>query len=440
MARNSGDNMDGAKASRLGKDKGDPAGVNTRPLSTMARQTGRNTTGLGKDAKTDYNITPQLEKISTEIKEPRLTTAQCDDGPSVGLDNCLGVRRKGRGSPSSKEGPQAQQPGNSTRVEDASNISATLGAKTGQNTLLKPGGRDKEKETKTLDWAKDSVDKFYSLTEESDLSSGEHGLSESGSSISSEMGNISSSNEPTVRQARRQHKCTKIRSGSQEVTEFSTSSGSKTLKWDYSGIRLTDATDINPTSGQQLADNNMEGSTGDVISGARLVGTDSGMLQSIYNSIKELQTETRIENRHARVATKRLQGTVRKVAKSCTEIEAKLCSMDERMVAVEGDVDILKQQNATEEGQLTDIMWKLEDYENRQRRNNLCFLGINEGLEGSNIRAYMIKLLRGAFPELSNWDWDNEIQRDKDLLYCTLDSVAFETQDEDTFLKLNHIT
>ncbi|KAJ1149004.1 hypothetical protein NDU88_001825 [Pleurodeles waltl] len=90
-----------------------------------------------------------------------------------------------------------------------------------------------------------------------------------------------------------------------------------------------------------------------------MVGTDSGMLQSIYNSIKELQTETRIENLHARVATKRLQGTVRKVATSCTEIEAKLCSMDERMVAVEEDVDILKQQNATQESQLTDIMWKL---------------------------------------------------------------------------------
>ncbi|KAJ1201081.1 hypothetical protein NDU88_004897 [Pleurodeles waltl] len=64
------------------------------------------------------------------------------------------------------------------------------------------------------------------------------------------------------------------------------------------------------------------------------------------------------------VATKRLQGTVRKVAKSCTEIEAKLGTMDERIVAVEEDVDTLKQQNAMQEGQLTDIMWKLEDFEN----------------------------------------------------------------------------
>ncbi|KAJ1116804.1 hypothetical protein NDU88_005009 [Pleurodeles waltl] len=51
--------------------------------------------------------------------------------------------------------------------------------------------------------------------------------------------------------------------------------------------------------------------------------TDSEMLQSIYDSIKELQTETRAESHRARMATKRLQGIVRKVVKSCIEIEEK---------------------------------------------------------------------------------------------------------------------
>ncbi|KAJ1098331.1 hypothetical protein NDU88_003446 [Pleurodeles waltl] len=128
------------------------------------------------------------------------------------------------------------------------------------------------------------------------------------------------------------------------------------------------------------------------------------MLQSIYNSIKEFQTETRIENRHARVATKRLQGTVRKVAKSCAEIEAKLNTMEERTTVVEADVEALREQCATQEGQLIDIMWKLEDHENLQRRNNLHFWGIKEGVEGSDIQASMINLLIGAFPELASWD------------------------------------
>ncbi|KAJ1196322.1 hypothetical protein NDU88_000193 [Pleurodeles waltl] len=152
-------------------------------------------------------------------------------------------------------------------------------------------------------------------------------------------------------------------------------------------------------SGQQPSRNmgrgdNIEGAKSDICA----ANTDSGMLQSIFNSIKEFQMETLVESRRARMATKRLQGSVRKVAKSCTEIETKLGTMEERVVAVEEDVDFLKQQNAMQESQVTDVMWKLEDLENRHRKNNLCFLGIEEGLEGNDIRDYMIKLLQRAFP------------------------------------------
>ncbi|KAJ1169913.1 hypothetical protein NDU88_001799 [Pleurodeles waltl] len=117
-----------------------------------------------------------------------------------------------------------------------------------------------------------------------------------------------------------------------------------------------------PTINEQGPDNNnIEGDTGSSAKNVCLVGAEAGMLQSIYNSIKEFQTETRIESRRTRVATKRLQGTVRKVAKSCSEIEAKLCMMDKRIGAVEEDVDALKQQSAARDDQLTDVMWKLED-------------------------------------------------------------------------------
>ncbi|KAJ1162830.1 hypothetical protein NDU88_003295 [Pleurodeles waltl] len=254
--------------------------------------------------------------------------------------------------------------------------------------------KETEKSLKPPDWAKDGGDKFYSLTEESDLTSSEHNLSESGSSRSSETENISSSNKPTVRQQQQHRKCTKVWSCPTGGTEISKFSGSKTFKCDYSGIRLTD---IPTANGQQMANNNMEGNIVGLASSTCTASFESGMLQSIYNSIKELQTETRIENHSAKVATKRLQGTVLKVAKSCTEIEGKLNTMEERTAGVEADVEALREQCITQDGQLTDIMWKLEDHENRQRRNNLRFLGINEGVEGSDIRAYMIKLLRGPF-------------------------------------------
>ncbi|KAJ1213287.1 hypothetical protein NDU88_000925 [Pleurodeles waltl] len=137
--------------------------------------------------------------------------------------------------------------------------------------------------------------------------------------------------------------------------------------------------------------------------------TDAKMLQLIYGTIRELQTETRAESWRARMAIKQLQGAVRKVAKSCVEIEEKLSTTENRISIVEAEVEVLKEQAETHIGKLTDIMWK--DYENRQRRNNLRFLGIEEGVEGNDIRTYMIKLLRNAFPELTKWDWETEIQR-----------------------------
>ncbi|KAJ1208618.1 hypothetical protein NDU88_004001 [Pleurodeles waltl] len=279
----------------------------------------------------------------------------------------------------------------------------------GRPQSLGESDKSNGKEIKNLDWSKDTGDTFYLLTEESELSSTEgHSLNDSGSSISSEEGNASSNNELTVRQRYRQRKCIKTRFDLQEGTEFSASSGSRTLKWDYSSINLTDVacTTNKPNMSDQQSPGNND--RGDNIEAAKsdicAANTDSGMLQSIFNSIKEFQTETRVESRRARMATKQLQGSVRKVAKSCIEIETKLCTMEERIVAVEEDVDSLKQQNAMQESQMTDVMWKLEDLENRHRRNNLRFLGIEEGLEGNDIQDYMIKLLQRAFPELNHWD------------------------------------
>ncbi|KAJ1202213.1 hypothetical protein NDU88_006014 [Pleurodeles waltl] len=63
-----------------------------------------------------------------------------------------------------------------------------------------------------------------------------------------------------------------------------------------------------------------------------------------------------LPSRWARIATKLLQGAVRKVVKSCTEIEEKLNTMEDRTTAVEADVEALKEQLESHGGQLTDIM------------------------------------------------------------------------------------
>ncbi|KAJ1203152.1 hypothetical protein NDU88_006946 [Pleurodeles waltl] len=236
-----------------------------------------------------------------------------------------------------------RNPGDKTEGVKTTRVGRDKGEPAGVNKRL----------TSIVDWGKDSSYKCYSLTEESDLSSIDHSSGESEDSETSEAGNKSSSNKLTVRQVRRQRKPVKTRPAPLEGFENSTSMSGRTLKWDYSGIGLVDT----PTmSKQDSVNGKMETDVGASAGNSSAMGTEAGILQSIYSSIEELQTETRIESRRARIATKRLQGTVRKVAKSCTEIEAKLCSMEERIVAVEEDVDTLKEQSATRDEQLTDVM------------------------------------------------------------------------------------
>ncbi|KAJ1174538.1 hypothetical protein NDU88_006359 [Pleurodeles waltl] len=320
-------------------------------------------------------------------------------------------------SPPGNEQLQTQQmvQGEQLDLQNEGRIGSPSGYTVEENNYTNPLGSPKKRDNilggknpQLTDWGRESSDKFYSLTEESDLGSADCSFSETDESETSETGNKSPSGEHTVRKAR-QRKSVKSRSGLQEGSKTTVPMSGRTLRWDYSGISLADTfTGGNKTPTKDKTDPEAAagsiGNSGD----AHAMGTETGILQSIYSSIKELQTETRIGSRRARVATKRLQGSVRKVVKSCMEIEAKLCSMEDRIVAVEDDIDTLKEQNTAREGQLTDVMWKIEDLENRQRRNNLRFLGIPEGLEGDNIQAYMVVLLRGAFPELGNWDWDNE--------------------------------
>ncbi|KAJ1088814.1 hypothetical protein NDU88_001969 [Pleurodeles waltl] len=254
---------------------------------------------------------------------------------------------------------------------------------------------------------KDGGDKPYSLTEDSDSTSSDQGSSGSRDSISSESVSFLSLTESTVRQRRRKSKGPALSGDGVEPAAQTR----KARKWDYSGTNLMSTVEAHKSEAQDNAVKRVDEMVCGSAPSISVRHTDSEMLQSIYDSIKELQTETRAESRRARMATKHLQGTVHKVVKSCAEIEGKLISIGERTTVVEGEIEAIRVQTTTHEGQLADIMWKLEDQENRQRRNNLGFLGIREEAEGSNIRAYMIKTLQEAFPELTNWDWEAEVQR-----------------------------
>ncbi|KAJ1152225.1 hypothetical protein NDU88_005002 [Pleurodeles waltl] len=465
-ALNFGDKGEGARIIRAGKDIGDAGFTSRRPVSGVIQRGGKNTGGAAKEGKDTTSASPSDSRVK-DITQPAitsfLTSGLLENGSKSSLppstdtlvyaketfetsseetvktreskerflesnpslirllgaevrltkasDNADQAKAHNSGSmhPQSLESNGATQApqdeadtlpalcsGNSIKgIEDVKNSEVEV-RKIGKSKKSKKGS----------DWSKDGGDKFYSLTEDSESTS--RGCNESATvgSTLSESESASSAAESTVRQQRRQLRSTKIQPGLTGGAEPAGQS-TKALKWDYLGIRLTGSENVPASDSPPNVDGNVVGQT----SNTSATSTDTRLLQIIYDTIKEVQTETRTESRRARLATKHLQGTVWKIAKSCTEIEENLSTMEDRTTTVEADVEALKEQSEIHGSQLTDIMWKLEDYENRQKRNNLRCLGIEEGVEGNDIRAYMIKTLRDAFPELTKWDCETEIQR-----------------------------
>ncbi|KAJ1108104.1 hypothetical protein NDU88_005486 [Pleurodeles waltl] len=270
-------------------------------------------------------LSTSIKKVCTVNNDPLIKLRQGIESVSEIEDNHRETREKELCPPAGNKQSQVQQFDQFEQLENQGGegvVSISRPATEGENlhkssASPKKWGKITGKDPQFVDWGKDNSDKFYSLTVESDLSSGDHSFGGSDDSERLEAENKSSSNEPTVQQLRRHRKSVKIRPCSHESLENLTSTGGRTLKWDYSGIGLADSTSI---TNQGSVNGNKEPDVGLPTYNSSMMGAEAGMLQSIYSSIKELQTETRIESQRARIATKRLQGTVRKVAKSAQKL------------------------------------------------------------------------------------------------------------------------
>ncbi|KAJ1107186.1 hypothetical protein NDU88_004579 [Pleurodeles waltl] len=272
--RNLGEKIEGVKVTQAGRGKGELTGANKRLATIVAKPAVEN---MLKGVKTSMESMPEAEDNQREAREKK-------PGPSTEIKQ-----------------PQAQQYDWAERLEHQDGeggASIFRPATEGENlhkilSNTKNLGKIAGKDPQSVEWGKDNSDKFYSLTEESDLSSGDHSLGGSEDSETSETEDKTSSNEPTVRQLRRQRKSVKTRPCAQGSPENPSSTGSRTLKWDYSGIGLTDSSSI---TNQGSANGNKESDIGPPTYSPSAMGAEAGMLQSIYSSIKELQTETRVES------------------------------------------------------------------------------------------------------------------------------------------------
>ncbi|KAJ1106771.1 hypothetical protein NDU88_004169 [Pleurodeles waltl] len=134
-------------------------------------------------------------------------------------------------------------------------------------------------------------------------------------------------------------------------------------------------------------------------------------LETIYQSIMEHREESKLESRRTQMACRKMQIQIRRVAKTCSEFTTRMEEAETRISRLEDEAGARQSSREMVEKQLEDTQWKLTDLEDRMRRNNLRVLGVPEGLEGSDIHSFMVALLKEAFPDLHQWDWDKEVQR-----------------------------
>ncbi|KAJ1204232.1 hypothetical protein NDU88_008013 [Pleurodeles waltl] len=129
-------------------------------------------------------------------------------------------------------------------------------------------------------------------------------------------------------------------------------------------------------------------------------------LDLIYRTMVQNHEQAQRESRKMKAANRQLQLSIKKVVKSCQDIGVRIATMETRTEELEIEVKAATAQTTTQGQQISDIQWKLEDAENRQRQNNLRILGIAEDLEGQDNRAYIASLFKRAFPDLIGWDWE----------------------------------
>ncbi|KAJ1153263.1 hypothetical protein NDU88_006024 [Pleurodeles waltl] len=134
-------------------------------------------------------------------------------------------------------------------------------------------------------------------------------------------------------------------------------------------------------------------------------------LDLIHRTMVHNHEQAQKESRKVKLANRQLKLSIKKVVKSCQDIGTRIASMETRTEELETEVRATTAQTVTQGQQISDIQWKLEDAENRQRRNNLRVLGIAESLEGQDTRAYVVSLFKKAFPDLLEWNWEMESQR-----------------------------
>ncbi|KAJ1156848.1 hypothetical protein NDU88_009565 [Pleurodeles waltl] len=140
------------------------------------------------------------------------------------------------------------------------------------------------------------------------------------------------------------------------------------------------------------------------------------LLLTILQTVHAQQEEARRYYAQARANSAVIQCCLTEVTSKVASLSPKITELQQRVTDLE-DTEAVAGKSLDGPGHaLSSLEFKLEDFENQQRLNNLWIFGILEG-----IYQYMMRVLGKSSPELSDWDWDSQIQGDHCLPIHRLD-------------------
>ncbi|KAJ1192968.1 hypothetical protein NDU88_002274 [Pleurodeles waltl] len=87
-----------------------------------------------------------------------------------------------------------------------------------------------------------------------------------------------------------------------------------------------------------------------------------------------------------------------RIQRTCSNLEGKIENVTQRTLDLEVGLQSLQSAMQENSQEVSLLKSKLERLENNARRNNVRILGVKEGLEGSDIKTFVISLLKNSFP------------------------------------------
>ncbi|KAJ1090530.1 hypothetical protein NDU88_003662 [Pleurodeles waltl] len=107
-----------------------------------------------------------------------------------------------------------------------------------------------------------------------------------------------------------------------------------------------------------------------------------------------------------------------RIREACEVLESKINLLSDRLGKLEAVVEAHEERVLAQSKDILQLKRgekllqdKLEVLENNMRRNNIRLLGVPEGLEGENIKSYVISLIREVLPSMVGINLEEDIQR-----------------------------